>query len=373
MGMIIVVLVLVFIIITLIVYNINIHDKITKFQNINQKITNINVLQDFMNTIGEDLSPNQKLRKINEILIEKYDIKYSTIVVFDGTDYILRASNVDEKHHEVLRNLHQEEIFKDSIETTIPKYLTVNSEQERLPYQKMEFGRAKSSIFFPLYFDNVYVGYWIIESGLPHAFDKIDTTILEVVRENIVAVLKSVAYQSTMENIVRIDKYSGLYTAEHLYGKGKKIINKYTLSTICMFKIINIEDINEKISRKLGNKVISVVSQIIKENLSKEYIFVRYMGPKFVIAFSGVESNGVIDFLEDIKRRIERQVISLEELKQEDENKKKISAKSKKECKPKLNFVISSYYKGTALEEVTKKLESYLDEADTEESEINSI
>lgn len=140
-----------------------------------------------------------------------------------------------------------------------------------------------------------------------------------------------------------------------------------------MFKIINIEDINEKISRKLGNKLITVISQIIKENISSEYIFVRFMGPKFVIAFSGVESNGVIDFIEDIKRRIERQVISLEEIKQEDENKKKKSAKSKKECKPKLNFVISSYYKGTALEEVTKKLESYLDEADTEESEINSI
>lgn len=208
MGMIIVVMVLVLIIITLIVYNINIHDKITKFQNINQKITSINILQEFMNTIGDDLSPDQKLEKINEILIEKYDIKYSTIVVFDGTDYILRASNVDEKHHEVLRNLHQEEIFKDSIETTNPKYLTVNSEAERLPYQKMEFGRAKSSMFFPLYFDNVYIGYWIIESGIPHAFDKIDTSILEIIRENIVAVIKSVAYQNTMENIVRIDKFS---------------------------------------------------------------------------------------------------------------------------------------------------------------------
>ena len=185
-----------------------IHDKITRFQNINQKITSINVLQEFMNTIGEELSAVQKLKKINEILIEKYDIKYSTIVVFDGSDYILRASNVDEKHYEVLRNLHKEEIFKDSIETTIPKYLTVNSEAERLPYQKMEFGRSKSAMFFPLYFDNVYIGYWIIESGVPHAFDNIDTSILEIVRENIVAVLKSVGYQNTVESIVRIDKYS---------------------------------------------------------------------------------------------------------------------------------------------------------------------
>ena len=46
-----------------------------------------------------------------------------------------------------------------------------------LPYQQMEFGRAKSAIFFPLYIDNVYIGYWILESGTPHDFDNVDTTV----------------------------------------------------------------------------------------------------------------------------------------------------------------------------------------------------
>lgn len=46
----------------------------------------------------------------------------------------------------------------------------------------MEFERAKSAIFFPLYIDNVYIGYWIIEGSKPHEFDNIDTTILEVVK-----------------------------------------------------------------------------------------------------------------------------------------------------------------------------------------------
>ena len=49
-----------------------------------------------------------------------------------------------------------------------------------MPYQKQEFGRAKSAIFFPLYIDNVYIGYWLIESGTPHDFDNIDTTIFEM-------------------------------------------------------------------------------------------------------------------------------------------------------------------------------------------------
>ena len=40
---------------------------------------------------------------------------------------------------------------------------------------------------------------------------------------------------------------------------------------------------------------------------------------------------------------------------------------------PRLNFVISSYYKGTGLEEVLKKLEEYLDNADPNESDITNI
>ena len=41
--------------------------------------------------------------------------------------------------------------------------------------------------------------------------------------------------------------------------------------------------------------------------------------------------------------------------------------------KPIFNFVMSSYYKGTGLEEVLRKLEDYLDNADSNESDINNI
>ena len=157
-----VVVILVFIVIGLIIYNVTIHKKIQKFKNLNQKITNLYVVQDFMNAIGETSTVENKIKKINEILIERYEIKYSTIVVFDGAEYQVKASNVDSKHWDALKSLHELDMFKDSIETATPKYVTVNNENERLPYQRMEFGRAKAAIFFPLYIDNVYIGYWII-------------------------------------------------------------------------------------------------------------------------------------------------------------------------------------------------------------------
>ncbi len=373
-----VVVILVLIVIGLIFYNVTIHKKIQKFKNMNQKITNLYVVQDFMNAIGETSSVEDKIKKINDILIERYEIKYSTIVVFNGAEYEVKASNVDSKHWDSLKSLHQLDMFKDSIETATPKYVTVNNENERLPYQQMEFGRAKSAIFFPLYIDNVYIGYWILESGTPHDFDNVDTTVLEVIKENIVSVLKTVVHQKTLESIVRKDLFTGLYSEEYLYGEGKKIIDQYTISTICMFKIINIQQINKNYSRELGNKVITKISELVKENISSEYVFVRYMGPKFVIAFSGVEANSVADFLNELKEKMEEMKISLteeeiEELELEVKPSKKSTKKVQEYAMPKINFVISSYYKGTGLEEILKKLEEYLDHADPNESDITNI
>lgn len=365
-----IVVVLIVAIIGLIIYNLTIHKKIQTFRNINQKITNLSVVQDFMNAIGETSSVDDKIKKINEILIEKYEIKYSTIVVFDGAEYMVKASNVDKRHWNSLRSLQNIDMFKDSITTATPKYVTVNNEKERLPYQQMEFGRAKSAIFFPLYIDNVYIGYWIIESGTPHDFDNVDTAVLEVIKDNIVSVLKTVVHQKTLESIVRKDLFTGLNSEEYLYGEGKRIIDQHTTSTICMFRIANLEEINKIYSRELGNEVVTQVSAYIQKNIASDYVFVRYMGPKFVIVFSGVQSEDVANFLEDIKSQIEEMQIHPDL-----DDKAIANVKNKEEIyvSPRLNFVLTSYYKGTSMDGLTKKLEEYIDNADKSESDINYI
>lgn len=368
--MVIVIVILAIVVLALLVYNLKINKQIQELNNVNQKVTSLNVLQEFMSTIGEEESVDNKITKINNILIEKYDIKYSTIVIFDGAEYVIKATNVSEKHWDTLRNLQNEDIFKDSITTATPKYITVNNDKERLPYQKLEFGRAKSAIFFPLYIDNIYIGYWILESGIAHAFDKLDTTILEVVKDNILSVLKSVSYQSVVESLQRKDLYSELNNAEYLYGKGKKIVDKYPTSSVCMFTITNLEAINEEANRKTGNKVVTEVSNYIKNSISDEYLFVRYMGPKFIIFFSGIDSESVTGFIQELKTEIDKMEIEIVG-ENETSNKKK---KSKNNfVTPKLNFVVTTYYKGTALEGLNKKLEEYLNEADKNESDINLI
>lgn len=358
---------LVLVILTLIFYNVHLQKKIESFNNINARINNLSVLQDFMSLAGDEDSVESKIKRMNEIVIDKYDIKYSTIVVFNGAEYVIKASNVDEKHHSTLVNLHNEEIFQESIATATPKYVTVENENEKLPYQKAEMERARSAMFFPLYIDNIYIGYWIMESGQMHAFDKTDTTIIQVVKDNIISVLQTVAYQDTIENIDRIDKFTELHSAEFLYGKAKRVMDQYATSAVCMFKITNIQDINDNFSRQMGNEIISEVAKIVKAKMTKEYIFVRYMGPKFVIVFSGIEEASVEQFLRDLKQEIEDLAL-VEDGAYEGEDDENIDS-----AYPTTNFVVSTYYKGTGIEQLTKRLEEYMDNSPQSESQINFI
>ena len=366
-------------IVVLIVYNIQLQRKIEEKENLEERRNKRSVIQEFLTIAGETSTVDEKLRKINEIIIDKYNIKYSTIVVFDGAEYTIKASNVDKMHYETLQNLHTDEIFRDSVQSATPKYVTIDNEEEKLPYQKAEMGRAKSAMFFPLYIDNIYIGYWIMESGKAHAFDNLDTTVIETVKENIISVVRTTAYQDTIENIDRIDKFTGLHSAEYLYGIAKRTIDQYPTSAVTMFRVANLEEINEKCGRNIGNEIITEISNIIKQRMSSQYIFVRYMGPKFVMVFSGVEQESLQEFLKDVKLEMEDMQIveepeEIESIHTIQGRKVRIKETTeRKEASPKINFVTSTYYKGTGLEKLTKKLEEYIDQADKSENQINYI
>lgn len=336
-----------------------------KLKNTNQKVSSLNILQDFMEIIGNgSIDTDEKMKSINQKLIEKYEIKYSTIVLFNGMKYNVEASNVSDKHWKEFENLHNQDIFLESINNATPKYITID-QGEKLPYMKMEFDRAKSAIFYPIYVDNIYMGYWLIEGGKPHEFDNIDTTILNVVKDNLTSAIKVVNRQRTMENMYRQDSCTGIYTYEYLYGKARKTIDKYPTSIVSLIKITNLRQIEDKTSRKTAEITEKSITEYIKGCLSPEYIFVKYNENTFVIVFSGSDVEGVSKFLENIKDTIAQLRIKIVGSLRAEINGQTIA--------PKTNMVLMTYYKETALEEVINNLVKYLEEADAGESDITCL
>ena len=341
------------------------NEQLSKLKNTNQKVKSLSILQDFMEIMGDNsITTIEKMNKINNSLIEKYEIKYSTIVVFDGTKYKIESSNVGEKHWKTFEELHGQDIFMESIKNATPKYITAK-QGEKLPYLRMEFERAKSAIFFPMYVDNLYIGYWLIEGNKTHEFDNVDTTILDIIKNNLISAIRIIRSQRTLENMGRIDEVTGIHTYEYLYGNIRKTIDKYPTSIVSLLKIINLQQIEDKISKKTADSVLVKITDYIKQSLSPEYILVKYNENEFVIVFSGSDAEGVANFLEDLKQNIEKiKVKTIGSLKE---------TMNGLAVTPKLNISMTSYYKETALEEILNTLENYLKEADPSESDITCL
>ena len=63
--MIIIIVILVAIVMGLLVYNVQIHKKIQEFNSLQRQANNLRVLQDFLSTIGETSSVDEKIQKKN--------------------------------------------------------------------------------------------------------------------------------------------------------------------------------------------------------------------------------------------------------------------------------------------------------------------
>ena len=72
---IVVIIILLIAIIVLVAYNFHIQKKIEAYNNINQKISNLSVLQDFMKVAGEEDSVDAKLNSKQDTLVSGTNIK----------------------------------------------------------------------------------------------------------------------------------------------------------------------------------------------------------------------------------------------------------------------------------------------------------
>ena len=344
-------------IVILTIYNITLGKKLSIYVTMNQKILNLNLVQEFMQVLSEDIDSDKKIKRLNELIIEKYQVRYSSIIVFNGTEYEIKATNIIDANVGELTKLHLEKEFNESVSTSEIKYLTSPVKGAALGYPTAAFRGIKEAMFLPLYIDNIYIGYWILEDDRVNALKGLDKELVDVIKNNIVSALKATEYQSIIENLDNIDQSTGLRSKGYLFGDGKIILNKFPISTICMLVLKNIDAINEKNGRKIGDYVFKEITNKINSRLGENVVFVRFTGPKFVIAFPGNQISDVNSILNEILKDVNSKVI----------------LEDNAEVSIKVNIAVTTYYKGTRLYGVIRKLEKYVDLTTGKSNQVNII
>ena len=108
------------------------------------------IMQRMFEIMASSIPAKNKIEELNNIMIETFDSKYSTIVLFDGTEYCVKASNVEATYLEGLKGLAESQEFKNNALQNISKYL-VASGTRVLTYKTAIERQIKSSMFSPIY------------------------------------------------------------------------------------------------------------------------------------------------------------------------------------------------------------------------------
>lgn len=309
------------IIIFLLGYNVHTNRNLEQAKKSKKSFSRILALRDIMNISASSKSSKDKMEELNKVLIEKMDIDYSTIVYYNGLEYITKVTNISdieipnmEKDILYIQNLN---IFKEAIDKREFKYITVDKQEEELPYLENRKNIIKSVIFYPMTSKGKYIGYWLIESKKVKAFENVDIQILENLKQAIRNTIEVLSYEEAIETMVRDDKFSELKTMEYLQTEGKMLLEQYNKPQIVMFRIDNLEEVNEEFSRNAGNVLITEVTKKIHSITRGDNIFVRYMGPKFIIILDDkknieenntddiIQKNNYMEVLKNIKENVE--------------------------------------------------------------------
>jgi len=275
------------------------------FQKLKKNYAAVVVLQKIMEILGKKIPAVEKLEEINNILIEENDIMYSTIVSYDGDNHKVQMSNVSSAYFDVFKEIIEEPIFKNNALKNVPKYVTTPY-GEALKYTSAFERGICSSLFMPLYLNNTYAGYWLIEDKRPNAFDRFEKVQLSILKNNLVLIIENSNYQATIEKMAVSDRLTGLYNRYYLYSKGRSLINDYPVSTVVMADIDHFKRINDTYGHDIGDKVLVNMVQTTLKYLSQQDIFVRFGGEEFVMLFPGKTTDVCKTKIDEIREIISR-------------------------------------------------------------------
>ncbi len=269
--------------------------------NMKKNYSTIIVIQKIMEILGEKIPSSKKIEEINDVFLDNYNIMYSTIVSYSQGEHIVKASNVDPSYRSIFEYLIEEPMFKHNVQTHVPKYVTTDSGVP-LKYSSASERDIKSVLFLPLYIDEMYAGYWLLEDTRLNAFDELEMVQLSILKDNLGLIIENSNYQAAIENMAISDRLTGLYNRNYLYSTGKNVIDSYQVSTVVICDIDFFKKVNDSYGHDIGDKVLVTIADVSRELLDSEDVFVRFGGEEFVMLLPGKgipESKPVIDRIKD--------------------------------------------------------------------------
>lgn len=250
------------------------------------------IMQRMFELMASTIPASKKIEELNNIIIEVFNSKSSTISIFDGSTYEVKATNVEPVFVDSIKSLAEEQDFKNNSLNNVSKYL-VAAGGRLLGYKSAMERKIRSAMFSPIYYNGMYLGFWLLEDDAENAYDSMSKEELAKLKDHIGVFIENVLSQESIENAYNTDKHTGFYNNLYLYSNVRQKIVAEENSVLTVMQFANLPELNNEYGREVGNRLIEKAARLMQEVFNESNIFVRYSGSKFCIVSPGASAEAM--------------------------------------------------------------------------------
>ena len=250
------------------------------------------IMQRMFELMASTIPASKKIEELNNIIIEVFNSKSSTISIFDGTNYEIKATNVEPMYIDSIRDIAEEKDFINNSTQNVSKYL-VAAGGRLLGYKSAMERKIRSAMFSPIYYNGMYLGFWLLEDDAENAYDSNSKEELAKLKDHIGVFIENVLNQESIESAYNTDKQTGFYNNLYLYSTVRQKTASEENSSLTLMQLANLPQLNEEYGREVGNRLLEKAANLMNDVFDGANIFVRYSGSKFCIVSPGVSADAL--------------------------------------------------------------------------------
>ncbi len=288
-------------------------EKLKKLENINEQMkVSLEKYYEFhhiSSIIGSIFDVNGLLKFINETIIEIIEADYSTIFLFEPKRGSLEIQNTNITNEENIRKLRtsiNNDIVYDIIENGSPLVVNVVDSSD---YEFVRGREVKSFICMPISTTKKKYGVVLIESTEYNRFHDENQKLVTLLGHQMSTSIENLELYKRMKELATTDGLTGvfnrLYFQERL-SKELKIAHEhdYPLSLV-IFDIDHFKRVNDTYSHLIGDRVLKLVTSVVKNSIRRSDMIARYGGEEFIILFPNMDIKRAQETCEILREKIQ--------------------------------------------------------------------
>jgi diguanylate cyclase (GGDEF)-like protein len=284
-------------------------ESLTKSEKKLDSITNIVEVSKYINS---NLSEDNLISMINDMIIGILGVKYSSIYLLKedcADEFIIKATNSINSDSDVLK----EHILSSRLDG---KVFVINDNDplfENFPGRE----DIHSIIGVPIYLREEFKGYIIVEHSLCDFFSQEHSSFISSIANQIgIALENNFLYNRIKESSIR-DPLLGIFNRRYFFELIESKVKEAPENNfaIVMIDIDKFKKVNDTFGHQFGDKTLIEVSKIIAQSVGENDYVARYGGEEIVIYLGEVNNPvGVFEKIDKLRSDISETVIELDDI-----------------------------------------------------------